>query len=743
MAAASAHAQGTGMPAPATADPVADTAAVNDASAGFEEIVVTARRRAERLQDVPVAVSAIAGDSLASRSIQQVQDLTRIVPGFTASQGGFGGGVPRFTIRSQVQFEQLITLDPSVGVYFADVIQARAHGTNAGFFDLSSVEVLRGPQGTLFGRNTTGGAVLIKPNAPTDAFEGYVQASLGNYDAYVTEGAINVPLADGLSLRLAGRVAKHRGYTYAPAADRNYDDEDNQSWRASLGWQPTDGISNVLVLNGYHANEYGTGWRLTEVLPNTPFGNRADVRAFLAAAGDRRIAGQSTQTEGQTASSFGLANTTTIEIGDVTLKNIFGYRRVKSRNLSLDFDGTPLFLYEAPESLKERQVSDEFQLLGDAFGGDLSWIAGAYYFRETGSETQRSIIVPTGQDLLRTGLVKNSSKSLFVQGTYKLTPELSLTAGGRYTWDRRTLEQIGRNLITGGCSSSLASLPDCVVPERAARFKAPTYTVSLDWKVAPGKLLYVAHRRGYRSGGFNIRANNAAQFRPFDPEVVKDVEGGVKADWDLGGGALLRTNVAAYYQWYSDIQRSVTFIDPLSRILVTSVVNAATANVSGFEAEAVLRPVDGLEITGAVAHSKLRYNRFQQLLSNGATQDLSANRIAFSPEWTGSGSIRYTHELAGDAGRIVGQVDGYRQSRMQLADLNVRNGISRAYTLVNFRLEWNELAGTRINLAGYLRNAFNEEHFTGGIAIGGLGLINKNYGPPRTYGLEVRIPFGG
>ena len=738
LASASAFAQDAAAQTAAPAGPEN----TDDVATGFDDIVVTARRRDERLQDVPVAVSAISGDSLASKSIQQIQDLTRVVPGFTVSQGGFGGGVPRYTIRSQVQFEQLITLDPSVGVYVADVIQARAHGTNAGFFDLNSVEVLRGPQGTLFGRNTTGGAVLINPKTPTDVLEGYFQATTGSYRTFIGEGAVNVPLAEGLALRVAGRVAKRRGYTYAPAADRYYDDENNQSWRVSLGWEPFDGFSNVVMLNGYNSDEYGTGWRLTQVFPGTPFGNRPDIVSYLASVGDRRIAGQSATTKGSKADVFGIANTTTFDLGGVTLKNIFGYRKVDSFSTHLDFDGTPIFVYEAPEDLHQKQYSNEFQVFGTAFDDRLDWIVGAYYFRETGNETQRSTIRVTNQDLVRTGFVENTSKSAFVQGTFKLTPELSLTAGGRYTWDKRTLSQYGFNFITGLCSSSIA-LPNCITPERGVKFKAPTYTVSLDWKVTPDKLVYLAHRRGYRSGGFNIRANNAAQIRPFDPEVVKDIEVGAKADWDLGGGALLRTNIAAYYQWYSDIQRSITFIDPASNLLVSSVVNAATANVSGFEAEMMLRPVDGLEITGTLAHSKLRYKKFEQLLSNGTIQDLSANRIGFSPEWTGGGSIRYTHDLAGDAGSIAAQVDAYSQSKMQLQDLNVPGGIAQPYTLVNFRLEWNDLLGTRISAATFVRNAFNKEHFTGGIAIGGLGLINKNYGAPRTYGIELRIPFGG
>lgn len=710
---------------------------------GLQDIVVTARRREERLQEVPVAVTAISGDELASRSIQQVLDLTRTVPGFTASQGGFGGGVPRFTIRSQVQFEQLISLDPAVGIYFAEVIQARAHGTNAAFFDLASVEVLRGPQGTLFGRNTTGGAVLITPHNATDRLEGYVNATLGNYDTVIVDGAVNIPLAEGLALRLAGRVADRRGYTYSPAADRYFDDEDNQSWRATLRWAPTGNFTNTLVVNGYHANEQGTGWRLTGFAPNSAFGARPDLVAFVTGAGNRRIAGNESPLRGSYADVVGLANTTTLELGQVTLKNIFGYRTVESRSDNVDFDGSPSFVYFAPESLEETQYSNEVQLLGTAFADRLDWIVGAYYFRETGNQTQRSTIVTIPQDLIRTGFVRNVSKSVFAQGNLDLgfLQGLSLTAGARYTWDDRRLQQFGRNLLNNACSSPLATQPTCIGPVFDGNYGAFTYTLGLDWQIDADRLVYIAHRRGYRSGGFNLRANTAAQFQPFDPEIVRDIEIGLKADWDLGG-TRLRTNLAAYYQWYSDIQRNITFVDPGTNSLVTTVVNAATAHVSGFEAEVQWRPSRRLQISGHLAHSALRYDKFEQVLAGGVVQDLSANRIGFSPEWTCGGSIRYTLPLQGDAGSLAFQGDIYSQSRMELQDFNVVDGIAQPYTLVNFRVEWNDILGTRFSAAAYLRNAFDELHYTGGIAINGLGPITKNYGPPRTYGIEIRIPFG-
>ena len=403
----------------APADVTAGETTTQDANSGFGDIVVTARRREERIQDVPIAVSAISGEDLSAKSVVQLSDLTRAVPALNIVPGGFGSSVPRFTIRSQTQFEQLLTLDPSVGVYFADVVQARAHGVNSAFFDIASVEVLKGPQGTLFGRNTTGGAIVINPNTPTDKLEGFLRATIGNYATRNFEGAINVPITDWARLRVAGRIADHDGYTYDPYVDRNFDDEHNTSWRASLLLEPSANFTNLLVVNGFRANEQGSGWRLTGVFPGSLIANaRPDVYTFLTQAGDRRIAGTEVATPQNDTDAWGLSNTTTLKLGDITLKNVFGYRKVDATSL-LDFDGSPLVVWPSTEIIHEDQYSDELQLLGTAFEDKLNWIVGGYWFREKGDDTQRTTItLPPlfNQDVIRTGYVTNESKSAFAQG---------------------------------------------------------------------------------------------------------------------------------------------------------------------------------------------------------------------------------------------------------------------------------------------------------------------------------------
>jgi iron complex outermembrane receptor protein len=538
-------------------------------------------------------------------------------------------------------------------------------------------------------------------------------------------------------------MAYHEGYTYGPYARTGFDNEDSQSWRASVHWQPFDGITNDFVINGYSADEKPTAFRLTDVLPGSLFATRTpETLAFLASVGDRRLAGNEDPLARTVTRALGVSNITAIEVSDVTVKNIFGYRRVRNSN-ALDFDGTPFTIYVAPESLSARQYSDELQILGKGFDKRLNWIGGVYWFRETGDETQSSLITAIPQSITRTGTVRNVSKSLFAQASYEIgsARDVTLTGGGRYTWDNRRFQQFaGYNLLTGTCLSTLAALPNCDSDRFSKNFGAFTYTISADWRFAANNMVYVAHRKGYRSGGFNLRATTAAQFRPFDPESVKDLEGGLKADWDIGG-TRLRTNIAVYYQWYSDIQRNVAFVDPGSGTLAVSVVNAAKAYVFGFEAEARWFPVPNLEVGGNVSHSRLRYDSFVQALPAGGTQDLSDNRLSFAPEWQGGASMRYTLPLQARE-EIAVQGDLYAQARMELADLNVPRGRAAGYTMANFRIEWNHVAGSPISAAAFVRNAFDKDYFTGGLAITGLGPIAKQYGAPRTYGFELRYVFG-
>jgi iron complex outermembrane receptor protein len=241
------------------------------------EIIVTARRRDERLQDVPIAVSVLSGDAVRDAGIQRFEDMQRAIPALQVQGGNYGNSTPTFTIRSQRNGDSPITVDPAVSVYFAEVPAVRAQGLGGAMFDLGSVQVLKGPQGTLFGRNTTGGAIALTPAAPTDKFEGYGRVTIGNYETHNVEGVVNIPIADWIQLRMGGVINRHDGFV-KNILGRRLNNAKNESWRVSLKLEPVDGLVNSFVVNGWHADESGPASRplgsgpiATLVLPTLAF----------------------------------------------------------------------------------------------------------------------------------------------------------------------------------------------------------------------------------------------------------------------------------------------------------------------------------------------------------------------------------------------------------------------------------------------------------------------------------------
>jgi iron complex outermembrane receptor protein len=712
-------------------------------SGGLEEIVVTARRRAEPAQSVPMSVSVISGDDLASKSVVRLEDLTHAVPAIQIVPSAFSANTPRFTIRSQSEYEPLLTEDPSVNVYFADVVQERAHGLNAQLFDLASVEVLKGPQGTLFGRNSTGGDILLVPQAPTKEFDVQADMSVGNYGLTSFNGIINLPVNEILQLRIDGGIMRRRGYTRDVTTGVDLDDAHNEVWRIGALFTPTDTLKDTLFVSGFNAHEHGTALQMTG---NDPTG----LQALAWPAAQAYLREQqalpfhtvlSNVTPGDKVSTATVANTTEWNPGPVTLKNIFGYRKV-SADQGFDYDGTPLSVFTSSEKLNSKQISDELQLLGTAFDHRLDWIGGLYWFKETGFEQQIAALDYAPyftQNSVQTGYVTNISDSVFAQGTYRLPwlETLSFTGGARYTRDKRELT--GDAVFSGNCGiyqDNAETTPASPCYKSVSKtFSSPTWQVGLDWQFTPDRLLYLNQSRGYKTGGFNLRAQNPAQFTPYNPETVTQEELGIKADWHPGGTAL-RTNVALYYQAYDNIQRIEAVV--INGGLVTTIVNAATATVKGAEADITWLPFKTLEIRAYWAYSDARYSKWLVPIASGGLSDYSKNKFSFAPKNSGGASVRQSIPLQGDAGTLTAGIDGYHQSEVQEQDVNVvPDGVARGYTVGNLRFEWQNAMASGISAAIFVRNFTDAKYYTAGTPIVGLGSTVMALGAPLTYGLEL------
>ena len=751
--------------APALAD---DAAPPGDGIRAIEDIVVTARRREESIQSVPVAVTAFTGETLQAQQINNVVDITRIAPSFLSVPGQGGGrSLPSLSIRGIGHQDLNILSDQAVSVYFGDVVAARLQGINGIVYDIGTVEVRRGPQGTLFGRNTTGGAVILRPNGPTSEFEGGVNATIGNRGTINVDGFVNLPLAEKFSLRVAAARHEDDGFMYDEILKRNIDYTDKFGGRISLSYSDPGGIDSLTVYDYFNEDDGGTPLFLKYGHAagsfNTPAtrnanGYRAveDIAAEQAARGMYRVAtGTPSFTEVETHTAY---NTTSVPLNEaITVKNIFGYRHVKSRDYN-DMDATSNSWFPQERIFNSEQFSDELQAFGDH--GRLSWIAGLYFFRETGRDQGLSAVGAVDPGDIEPGGVEgypasaysntdvaatNKSYAAFLQASYGLTDDLTFTAGARFTRDERTA--IIRNRRSDTCRFTIDHDGDPSTPEimppladcelvSSESFEEPTYNLSLEYNLDDSKLLYVAHRHGYRAGGFGARATTQAVLStPYNPEKVDDFEIGLKADWHMNN-MYLRTNIAGFYANYKDIQRTVT--NPNVAPVQTVVTNAAKARVKGVEVDLLFSPLEGLDFTLAYAYTDAGFKRY--VTPSG--DDLSAYPMARAPENVITIGARYTTsmgELGGEfsVGGSFYHMDGYNGNDDYVPGVTDVEG----YELVNIDARWSNIGNSNLDIGLFATNLFNEKYSHLAINLHGLGFTTHMPGTPRTYGVKLGYRF--
>ena len=749
--AAEAHDAATSETAAASEAPAASTDAEASQSG---DIIVTARRREERLNDVPVAVTALSTQALADRNIARVTDISKAVPGLLFAPDTYGSSQPTFIIRGLRPASPYISVDAPTTVYFAEAPIARTHGVNGAVLDLASVQVLKGPQGTLFGRNNTGGAILLTPRAPSDKFEGYVQLTGGSLNLKIIEGAVNVPISDNLALRVVGQVHRENGYMHSFSTGLDLGDERNESWRASLKWTPASDVTDTLIYYGYHEEDSGNPTKTYQVNPtggSYRVVNPAGAVALLAEFNslqtkDYYSTYNPSPADGTKASVWGLVNTLKVDTSFGSVKSITSYRSVRSL-ATYPIDSSSLRIYNNTENMDVRQLTEEVQLQGQAFDNNLTYTGGVFYFRETGTEDVFNH--PFGGFSTAIADLRNSSEAIYAQFTYKLPYNISFTAGGRYTHDDR---QAAQRSLSSPTTCRLVNADSGGVPLNpcyrivATSFNEPTYNFSLDWKPQKDLLLYVSYARGYKSGGFDITASTPSQALPFLPEFVNTLEGGVKGDWRWGD-ARLTANVAVFTEAYKNIQRNLTRALVAGGPVLTTVANAASANISGGEAEIMFSPVPALRLSVNWTHLSSHYNLF----IGPNNTDLSGAAFATSPKNVVSAQIQYLHNFEG-AGEFKATLTGFSQDSFWALEgasnydvttkQNLPYDLVPAFHTLDARLELSQIAGTGLSASFYVKNLTAEKYILGQVdTYLSLGFANALLGKPRTFGVELKYQF--
>jgi iron complex outermembrane recepter protein len=596
---------------------------------GLEEIIVTARRRAENVQDVPIAVNVIAQDTLTNQDIRTFSDLESLTPGVDTCCSR--GSVSEFTfIRG---------INSAVG-YFAEV-PTLLNGS-AFYFDIGNVEVLKGPQGTLFGIATNGGAVLIEPARPTNKLEGYTSVTLGDFNRETYEGVINLPVSDTLSLRFGIQRETRDGYVHELTNDIDLGNEDYTVGRISAQWNITDKLQDYAVFNYYTSNNrpaplgipYGpTAGIAPGGLFQEVFGGPA-LNAWIAQSlrlYPYTIVGTDVNQSDSTHQT-NVTNITTYDLSDnLKIKNIIGFYSDKDNAVS-DTDGSPFAGYEsgiAPTRFSgpTLQYSEEFQLQGEAFSKHLTYVLGT--FNDQNNIQDPGIIY---QDVLGSvsatqSVTSGHTHSLFGEGTYSLDSLLSglaFTAGYRETWDERAASQVLYSAQGVPLSDFYAS----------AKWAKGSYRLGVTYKPNTETMFYFTNSKGYSAGGFNLTAPDAADQR-YNPEVLNNFEVGMKSEW-TAGGVRGRTNFAAYYGLYDDIQAQVTTRCETATgpVLCQLTRNAAQGKIEGFESEFTIIPTDWLSVAGNLGYMEGRYTQYEGLDPTGTIEEnLSGTGFLYIPKW--------------------------------------------------------------------------------------------------------------
>jgi iron complex outermembrane receptor protein len=719
-----------------------------------DEIIVTARRVSENLQSVPVAIVAFSQNTLNERAISNAFDLAKSVPGLVSNADSGNAALPSFSIRGRGQF--FGAASGSVETYFADVPLSAPFQVPTlppQFFDLASVQVLKGPQGTLFGRNTTGGAVLFVPQAPTSEFEGYVRGQLGTYSNRQLEAAVNLPFGEVGGLRLAGFISKRNGYArtvggrvdgpgtanaggnfLSPTGPKvllpsiDIYNQDFIQARATLLLNLSDSIQNTTIVT-WHGDKNRATTQLRQLRPGAPLA--AGIGAFFPGIlpNDPRVADVSTDLRKPRSSTWAFINTTLFDINDdLRIKNILSHIRAKGwGNNPSDVDGSPfpaIDLERPNRFLQNWQTVEELQLQGTL--GPVDFIIGGLLdrTRQPSANDQLNITTntyDTGGFDMQFRESRYSSEALFGSLTFHATDRLTLSAAARHSWDDIVERSIAANNLPQELSVAPApgTYPTCGavgVPTTAAcapplfngmqKFKGWSYNATADFQATDDILIYGGYRHGYKRGGFNARGAIALGF---GPEEVDDYFVGLKTTFEIGGRRST-FNVEGFWDQYQGAQRA--YLDLAAGSLVTTIQNVPGIRYRGFDTDLVFNLTDWFRLAANYTYVDAEFTDYPDLTVATAIAILNARGApqsfieAFRAR-NGDGRNLQRNNIPGQFNKHKLNVQGRFHHRFD-------DGVEVAFLpSVSYQSEY------YINDAAFAQPAIGEVLFNGGLPVNG------------------------
>lgn len=690
------------------------TSSAGAAEFALEEVKVTATKMgATNLQDTPLAITAFTADQMAKSGVKEVRDLMAMTPNLNVAQNS---QYAQIYIRGVGSNNIFVGSDPSSTMHIDGVYMSRPASYFFNFLDVERVEVLRGPQGTIYGRNSVGGTINVISRKPDNELRLKLQGSLGNYDFNRAEGMISGPLIkDKLAASIAVMRSKRDGYfeNIVPGID-DIDNEDVWSVRGQLRATPTDRLEVLLRADSMKDDGQIAGnIKLLESWAPLEDSIQDDYRKVaLGTQGfmERENKGLSLEVIYDLAES-------------VTLTSLTSYRE-NSLHSAADTDATSELRQITSAGEEQDQFSQEFNLSGRL--DRLGYVAGLYYFREDmvangGGEGVNNLVANTFASPAPT--VEAESWAVFGQATYDISDTFSATAGLRYTEEDKTFDQH----FTVFSNATGAPVLGPVTYQAEDTYKAWTPKFGLEYKPNDDLMMYVSATRGFKSGGFNFASRNTDQ--GFDPEYLWSYEAGVKSEFLE---RKLQVNAAAFYYDYTDLQVQ-SFLTPG----VIDITNAADAEVKGFEVELVARPSQNLDLGVNFAFLDATYKSYPQAPITGGTIDASGNHLNSAPRWNHALFGQYNFD-AGSAGEIFLRAEYSRRSRQYFTVVNDDLQSQGSYELLNASLGL-ATADEQWQFIAYGRNLTDEEYIvsSGSFTARPAGRI----GEPRTYGVKVIYQF--
>jgi len=733
------------------------------------EIIVTAQFRSQRLQDTPIAISAMNSEMLDQKGVTDIAGAANLAPNvqLSANAGNFGGMAAIF-IRGVGQADPHFAVEPGVGMYVDDVYFGVLTGSVFELLDVDRVEVLRGPQGTLAGKNSIGGSVKLFSKRPGPDADAFVEAGYGSRNSMLVRGATNITLVpDRLYARISAGAKYSEGYMdrldYACATGNftggtqrtslscklgEQGGQEVYAGRLSLLWTPTDNIENLLVVDATHDRSQNPAQKTLTQSPAWAGGNNyitgpesytnyEDYRSLPT--GGSSIGVLVNMPDRTPLDVWGISNNLSVSLtDDLKLTSITAFRSSKAAFAST-LDGSPGSILDQMWQLEHEQFTQELRLNGSV-GSFVDWTVGGFYYDASGTSGGRTVIsggvAPGGGgvnlDILFHDPVKTTSKSVFAHTVWHPLPGLNLTGAVRYTDDKKTFT-FNRYDPNGQPHPSLGALLDYPVTFKGDRWD---YRLGIDYQWSRDFMTYAQVSTGYKGGGVNPRPFFTTQAITYDPETLTAYEVGFKSQlFDRR----LTLNAAAFINEYKDFQATLLQCDSISPFPgapCTQTANVGDARIKGFEVETVIEPIDGLTLDGSLGYLDFEYKSVNPL--SGVTLDMTN---VYTPEWTAAAGLQYEIQLGG-LGSISPRVDLSYRSRIEGEAINSAIASIAGRTLIGAKLMWKSEEGDWEAQAS-VSNLTNEFYYnSNGVRanapyFAGVGIV----GAPRTFMFTVKRNF--